>query len=210
MSRNLASSGTRAATLTFLALTVLLLLGAHDRTVIAGSEADPPAATSPISAVQRLAWAYGNRDLDVYAELFTSDFRFVFSDPRLARRYPDGWTREDEIRSALHLFQGKRGYDGSILVGARAIDLDIGPVTIDSVQSRFGSRQIRVVDAPYTTLTVSGLNETYVVSRQHQRFWLVRGDSARLEPGRVRYPDRWYIHYWVENPEKARYALPAW
>ena len=48
---------------------------------------------SPLGLMRGFEAAYEGRRLDLYAELFTRDFRFFFSDADLAARFPSGWGR---------------------------------------------------------------------------------------------------------------------
>ena len=80
-----------------------------------------PPANGPGNLLRRLKWAYERRLTATYRDLFTADFRFHFADPELIRKYPQGWTRADEVLSADHLFHGFTNESGEEIPAARSI-----------------------------------------------------------------------------------------
>jgi hypothetical protein len=162
---------------------------------------DSPATDSPLGLMRRLESAYERRDTGDYAELFASDFRFFFGDADLALRYPGGWTREDEVASADHLFHGFVDGSGVRRPPAERIELTIDPFIVETDPDHPDSAQYyqRFV-VPSVILRVHFEDGAYIVERQRHEFYVVRGDAARLDPGQTGVPDRWYIRKWVENP----------
>jgi hypothetical protein len=68
----------------------------------------PPVPNTPQNTLRLLEWAYNHKAIDEYRELFTADYRFVFSDlDSNGAAYRDvPWTRDDEIISTTKLFLG--------------------------------------------------------------------------------------------------------
>jgi hypothetical protein len=60
----------------------------------------PPPQTSPHSVIQKLQWAYIQRDFILYAELIADDFMF-FSD---THELPEFWTRVEDSTCTARLF----------------------------------------------------------------------------------------------------------
>lgn len=159
------------------------------------------ATDSPDGVMRRFESAYERRRLDDFSALFTKDFRFYFADPDLVSRYPDGWTREDEIASADHLFHGFTDRAGIRRPAARRIELGLDPFTVEPDPEKPDSvAWYRVVVVPAVDLRVwlEGDLGVDVVHDRHE-FWMVRGDAARLEPGQDGDADHWYIRRWVEK-----------
>src|SRR5262245_65540017 len=66
-----------------------------------GVSEPPPVPNSPQNTLRLLEWAYNHKAIDEYRELFTEEYRFVFSDHdsngRASRDVP--WTRADGVFS---------------------------------------------------------------------------------------------------------------
>lgn len=160
-----------------------------------------PLATDPFGLMRRFEWAYENRELSTYAALFTADFRFHFSDPELARKYPFGWSREDEVLAARHLFEGFVNDEGDTLPRAVSIKLTLGPLVVARRPARSNWEYEKVViDARTVRLWIRTEDGGYMVNESHHQFWLVRDDVAHISPGQEESSNRWYIQKWVENP----------
>jgi hypothetical protein len=163
-----------------------------------------PVPDSPVGLIRRLEWAYENRKLADYADLFTSDFRFYFCDPELIDRYPTGWSRDDEIASARHLFEGFVNDDGEYRPAAEAIELTMKEIEVHSVPSRADSTAFyRKVRVPSVRLIVHLPGDDLFVEGQPHEFWVVRGDAAALVDGQAPSLDRWYVYKWVESPAES-------
>src|SRR6478672_7091703 len=115
-----------------------------------------PAPDSPLGAVHRLILAYEGRLLDPYAALLSADFRFIFGDPELRAAHPEGFSREDDVASADHLFHGFTNGAGVRMPAARSI-----AVTMDTLWAapeptrRDSAGWYRVVIAENVRLRVS-------------------------------------------------------
>src|SRR5262245_5322303 len=152
-----------------------------------------PVPDSPANVLRLLEWCYKNRAIFEYRELFDNEYRFVFG-----VRDPDGnayrdnpCTREDEVESTTHLFQG--GDANQPAASSITIFLDKSFSVGDDPQ-RPGrwhklirtSVQLRIVTDQQRE--VSGF----------ANFFLVRGDSAVIpeelqQRGFKRDSTRWYI-----------------
>jgi hypothetical protein len=162
------------------------------------------ATDSPEGLMRCFESTYEGRDADAYGMLFTTDFRFQFGDPDLRARYPGGWTREDEIASAQHLFEGFRDASGVYRRPAQRIDLSLRPFSVRPDPEKPDSAawyQIVIVPAVHLAIDIEGGG--FLVENDRHDFWLVRGDVARLDAGQPADPDHWYIRRWVEKPNEA-------
>jgi hypothetical protein len=159
---------------------------------------------SPDSLMQCLETSYESRDVGEYGKLFTADFRYFFGDAELARRYPDGWTREDEIASARHLFEGFRDAGGVYRPPATRISLTLTPMSIRPDPDRPDSADwYRLAIVPAVRLEVATDDGNFFVENDRHDFWLVRGDAACLSGGQAADAEHWYIRRWVEKPRSA-------
>src|SRR5439155_22974738 len=77
----------------------------------------------PAALVLSMGRAYSAREAELYAQGMTRDFRFLFAEPELRAQHPGGFTREDEIASATHLFHGFTDREGIEHPAARLIDV---------------------------------------------------------------------------------------
>lgn len=180
-----------------------------------GATAGAPEVTtdSPLGLMRWFEMSYEGRDAAAYGALFTTDFRFHFGDPELRARYPDGWTRADEIAAARHLFEGFRDAAGTYRPPARRLELTLSPFTVAADPERADSAAwYQVVSVPCVRLAVWTEDGNFLVENDRHDFHMVRGDAARLDPGQPADPDRWYIRRWVEivgggDPEGVAGAL---
>lgn len=159
---------------------------------------------SPAGWLLRFERAYESRQLDEYAALLTTDFRFHFGDDGNRMKYPNGWGREEELLSAAHLFQGFVNDRGVAMPAARSIEIELGTTTVEPDPGHPDDPRYAVIRAPAVSLIVDvgdGVPVGYFVVRDPHVFWLVRGDAADLSANQVADLDHWYLRRWVENAE---------
>jgi hypothetical protein len=153
-----------------------------------------PIPNSPTNLLRLLEWCYMNRAIFEYRELFDNDYRFVFGtlDPDGNAYRANPWTREDEVESTTHLFQG--GGANQPAANSIVILLDRNfRVGDDPNHPGRGHKLIR------TSVTIRIVaDETQREVQGYANFFLVRGDSAvipaeLLERGFEPDSNRWYI-----------------
>lgn len=167
-----------------------------------GISTPPPVPDSPANVLRLLEWSYNNRSIAEYRELFTSDYRFAFSaiDP-YGDAYPgDIWSREDELASATHLFQGGKPTEPA----ATSINLDLGRTLTPRPDPRPGKddRMHKSIHTSVTLTIVDPSKETHV--NGFATFYLARGDVAAIpdelkEKGFGPDSTRWYIERWEDD-----------
>ena len=177
-----------------------------------------PRPDSPANLLRLLEWCWIHRDVARYHELFTDDFRFVFSalDPAGNAWRDQPWTREDEIEAFTHLVNGG-GPDQPPAIGITLL-LD---------------RNFRITDDPtpgkvapwYRTIRTSVSMRVRADQERdisgYANFFMVRGDSALIPADLIARgfrPDstRWYIERWEDDTfqeagarARALYSNPA-
>ncbi|HYM81031.1 MAG TPA: hypothetical protein VEY91_06425 [Candidatus Limnocylindria bacterium] len=157
------------------------------------------AADSPRGLLIRFKEAYECGDLEAYAELFTSDYRFFSDDHRVMARFPAGMALEDELAAARNLFLGKRA--GSPMPLAVTIAVDFNPIEIRDDPERPNAPdryRLAVVPAHLLVLDLGGGEDLSSAGHRHE-FHVVRGEAARLAAGQRADADHWYIRKWVER-----------
>jgi hypothetical protein len=160
----------------------------------------PYSPDTPKNALRLLEWSYGSRNAENYRRLFTSDFRFVFSDlDTNGAAYRDvHWTRDDELISASHLFEG------GDLDQPEATDIRL---TLDrNFQVRPDERVGK--DPNWHVMITTQLVLHVLLSDGHvdditgeTKFFLTRGDSAAIpaDLGVSPDPHSWYIDRWEDR-----------
>ena len=153
-----------------------------------------PVPNSPSNLLRLLEWCYVNRAIFEYRELFDNDYRFVFGtlDPDGNAYRSNPWTREDEVESTTHLFQG--GAANQPAASSIVILLDRNfRVTDDPTRPGLAHKLIR------TSVTIRIVaDQTQREVQGYANFFLVRGDSAAIpqelrDRGFEPDPNRWYI-----------------
>jgi hypothetical protein len=167
-----------------------------------------PAPDSPQDAVRLLQWCWNNRDTTHHREVFTEDFRFVFSSgDSVGRVYPDGFDREDMLECARHLFVG-----GGTFPPAASIALVFDATLYPIADSRPGKdpRWHREVPTSVNLTIDTVVGSRYAVTG-NATFFVVRGDSASIPPGLGLAPDstRWYIERWEDYTLSSALAVPV-
>jgi len=160
----------------------------------------PYSPDTPQNALRLLEWSYGSKNAENYRRLFTSDFRFVFSDlDSNGAAYRDvPWTRNDELISSTHLFEG-----GDVdQPEATDIRLTMDRNFIVSPDQRPGKNpNWHVMIDTYVILHVL-LSDGHVDDITGSvKFFLTRGDSASIPPdlGVSPDPNIWYIDRWEDS-----------
>ncbi|TMQ71215.1 MAG: hypothetical protein E6K80_06290 [Candidatus Eisenbacteria bacterium] len=152
-----------------------------------------PVPDSPGNLLRLLEWCYTNRDVFKYRELFDDNYRFVFGalDPDGFAYRDNPWTREDEVQSTTHLFQG--GDANQPAATSITIFLDRNfRVTEDPNHPGRAHKLVR------TSVTLKVVTDQEREITGFANFFVVRGDSAAI-PDELRQrgflPDsnRWYI-----------------
>jgi hypothetical protein len=169
----------------------------------AGISTPPPVPDSPTNVLRLLQWAYNNRSIGEYREIFTADYRFAFSalDPFGDAYKGDVWTREDELASATHLFQGGNPTEPAATSITLLLDTNFNvrrdprPNKDDRMHKSIHTTVVLTIEDPTPKTTqVTGF----------ATFYLVRGDVALL-PEELKLkgfgPDstRWYIEKWDDD-----------
>jgi len=168
-----------------------------------GASKPPPIADSPSGVLRRFEWAYRNRSVEVYKELFTADYRFVFAAlDTNGNAYRDRpFTRDDDIESTTNLFLG--GHATEPAASDIRLDLDnnfnVFPDPRPSPPSRDPGwhRNIRTTVSLQITTTTGEVTTVEGAAN----FFLVHEDSANvpeelrervaLDPGVTWFIERW-------------------
>ena len=159
----------------------------------------PPTPNSAQNVVRLFEWCWNNRDITVYKEIFTDDFRFIFalgdSAGNLFR--DDPVTREMELNIARNLFVG-----GGSAPPASSIVLILDPTLRALPDSRPGKNpkwHNEIVTSVDLTIKTEGGVEYRIMG--NARFFVVRGDSALIPQELGFRPDsaRWYIDQWHDE-----------
>lgn len=199
--------GTRAACLTSgIGLLALLATGCGSESTFRPQPKPPPwewTNDSPQALMLRFDRTYEFQDLPNYERLFTSDFRYTFSqasDPTLVATYGNAWGKEDETESSRHLFEGYTNTGAELIPAASRIEVEFMGVQYQPDYMHADSTdhymkvivgtvnlQIEVPTTPDSTV--------YQISARHE-FFVVRGDAAVLDEGQEARSDRWYVRRW--------------
>jgi hypothetical protein len=162
----------------------------------------PPEPNSPQNVIRLFEWCWKNRDITVYNQIFTDDFRFIFalgdSAGNLVREDPV--TRETELTMARNLFVG-----GGSAPPASSISLILDPTLRALPDSRVGKNpkwHNEIVTSVDLTIKTEEGAEYRIVG--DARFFVVRGDSALIPQvlGFGRDSTRWYIERWHDETLK--------
>jgi hypothetical protein len=159
-----------------------------------------PVPSSASNLLRLFEWCYNNKALAEYRELFTDDYRFVFSPLDSAGLEYKGtpWTREDELISTTHLFVG--GSADQPPASAVRLTLDPNfyvfpdPNYVQWDPTGIWHKNIRT----QIVINIQTGDGNAIDISGAARFYLVRGDSAVI-PEELRLlgfgpdPNRWYI-----------------
>jgi hypothetical protein len=172
-----------------------------------------PLPDSPQGVLKLFKWCWENRAITEYEELFSQDYRFAFAQAdTTGDAYQDrATTRDEDLRQTRNLFVGGAG---SSQPPAQRIVLYFDANLIALPDSRPGKtspwhKEVRTsVD-----LTIDVGTQVYRVTG-YARFFVVRGDSAKIPPDLVErglHPDagRWYIERWEDESGSGGTAAAA-
>jgi hypothetical protein len=170
-----------------------------------------PASDSPLGALTRLLVSYRLERLDDYAALLLPRFQFEFGDSELRAAHPNGFSREEEITSARHLFQGFTDESGVQRPAARAISTSFDTVCASDEPGRADSAaQYQVLVACGLRLQIELEDGTGLdVGPACHEFHFVRGDVAACGAEQPRDADHWYLWRWVESSSCESVAAAA-
>lgn len=102
---------------------------------IPGAALTAPAAlpqSDPIRTVIALFAAFERRDPVAWVDAMSDDYRFDSDDPAFVRSHPQGFTRDDELAFATHLFRGGgRAPGGGALPIATQVEAPLGAVSVE-------------------------------------------------------------------------------
>lgn len=186
------------------ALSIAGCFNPFDPARIAGDAAAsrPPSPSDPTGLMRLYEWCYNHRAYQEYTELFTADYRFVFSaNDTNGNAYRDvPFTREDELISTGKLFSGGEANQPAAstinLVFDRRLGIFLNPY-------RGNTKWHRTVTTT-VVLSINFTDGTQTEVRGQAEFWVVRGDSAIIPDellARGFEPDsnRWYIERWEDR-----------
>jgi hypothetical protein len=160
----------------------------------------PVAALSPDGVVLRMMAAYQNRDLAQFSQCLTGDFHYDSDDPDFIASAPAGFTREDEMASAEHLFHGVTRASGQRLPAARTIVIQVdrwSPAVEPAQAPSWPSGAI--VTARGVVMTITMEDGTSIQTEPACNvFEVVRGDLAPPPPGLAPNPTRYLVRRWRE------------
>jgi len=170
-----------------------------DGQVLAPMGVPAPLANSPQGALRRLEWAYDFRSIEVYRELFTGDYRFVFaaldSNGNAYRARP--FTRDDDIESTTNLFNAATDI---------RLDFDRNLIVVDDPRP---GRDPGWHKSIRTTVSLMITNQTGDVTTVEgmANFFLVHEDSANVP---LEFQERfaldpeitWFIERWEDETDQ--------
>jgi len=170
-----------------------------------GISEPPPAPNSATNVVRLLEWCYKHRSFSDYRELFTADYRFVFSTRDSAgRNYPaeTPWTRDDELESTRKLFEG--GDANQLAATSITLALDKNFTVLNDPRPGKNNPLQRKSITTQVNLTITTTDGASTNVFGSVTFYLVRGDSANIPQELVDLgfgpdPNRWYIEQWLDN-----------
>ena len=166
--------------------------------------ADPaPVADSPEGVLRRLEWAIEHRSIEVYRELFTADFEFVFAAPDTnGNTYRDRpFTREDELLSAANLFASANEIRMN-LASDFSVFCDPRPSSDCAVHKNIRTTLSLMVTTPDgSVITCEGSANFFLV---HEDSALVTDDLRELveRPGVT-----WFIQRWEDETYRPAVAF---
>ena len=171
-----------------------------------------PASDSPLGATSRLLASYRTERLEEYAALLLPDFRFTFADSETRAAHPEGFSREDEIASARHLFEGFTDAAGVDRPAARLIETSLDTVCASGDPEKPDSaEQYQLVVACGMRLRIELEDGTELeVGPQCHEMHFVRGDAAARGPDQPGDADHWYLARWTESPLCEASEAAAW
>jgi hypothetical protein len=181
----------------------------------------PPGPTSSTATLRLLERAFEARSIGQYRPLFTADYTFHLS-PGDSSRSTTTWLRDDELRSAAHLFAGGNADQPPAVDGNLAFDRILVAMPDPGFMAWDPKGRWHATLQTHAALSVRMRDGQVIASASAESFSLVRGDSAvvplDLGPGEFAADSlHWYIRRWEElrleqgpssGPSFARRASP--
>jgi len=170
-----------------------------------GLSSPAPVPNSPANAIRLLEWCYNNQDAEVYREVFSDDYVFIFAlGDTAGNAYRDRpLNREDELLQGTNLFVG-----GGDRPPASRITLAFDRTLIALGDSRPGYDP-KWHKSIFTTVSLSvqisdGDAQSSLEVQGYARYFVVRGDSAKIPDELVQRgfrPDstRWWVERWEDE-----------
>ena len=165
--------------------------------------ATTPLNDSPENTMARFEATYEYRVKPEYEKLFTSNFRFTFSnqsDPELFNTWGTSWGKDDEIESTGNLITGFTDSEGNPQAAAASIELTLEGASFVGDPTRPESTAFyKYVIVPRVRMhLILADGREFEIDAPHD-FYLVRGDVAVLDETQEARSDRWYIHRWDDK-----------
>lgn len=170
-----------------------------------GVSSPAPVPNTPANAIKLIEWCYNNRDADVYREVFTDDYVFVFGLTDTAgNAYRDRpYRREDELESATNLFVGGGGSPPASRI---TLTFDRTLIALGDSRPGFNPRWHKSIltNVNLSVQISDGDNQSSLEVTGKARYYVVRGDSARIPDELVQRgfrPDstRWWVERWEDE-----------
>lgn len=173
---------------------------------VLGQSKPAPVPNSAPNLLRLFEWCYNNQAIAEYRELFTDDYRFLFSptDSAGAEWRGQPYTREDELISATNLFVGGSATEPPASSIRLTLDRNFfvfpDPTYPWDYPVGRWHKNIRTT----VTLVIRTEDGSSTEITGHANFFMIRGDSA-LIPEELRLkgfgPDttRWYIRRWEDE-----------
>jgi hypothetical protein len=162
----------------------------------------PPKPNSPRNLMKLFQWCWVNQEATEYEDLFTEDFRFVFTDVEAVENEPI--TRDQEIEIAKRIFLNGSASEPR----ARRIEFTFvsEPTPIDDTRPNKPAPWHKLIQTR-VILRVELSDPTPISIDGNLNFFVVRGDSAALTPDmKARFLDedlskRWFIERWEDKTD---------
>jgi hypothetical protein len=162
----------------------------------------PPGPTSSTATLRLLERAFEARSIGQYRPLFTADYTFHLS-PGDSSRSTTTWLRDDELRSAAHLFAGGNADQPPAVDGNLAFDRILVAMPDPRFMAWDPAGRWHATLQTHAALSVRMSDGQVIAFASTESFSLVRGDSAvvplDLGPGEFAADSlHWYIRRWEE------------
>ncbi len=170
---------------------LLSFRGARREVAAAQRKATPvdarPEPSSWLAAFERI---YESGDSAAYGALLGEDYRFVSGDADLEARFPEGFTRRDELSSYARLFRGAIAADGTPLPRALRVDVVWQDVRVLPDPEFPDDPAHALVHVGQATLAIGFADGSSMRDTAPHAFWLVLAAGERA----------WICRRWVERP----------
>ena len=150
--------------------------------------ADDPARAEALAWLDVLESTYERGETDAFVALLTPNYVFQSPDRDILRRFPSGFSREDERASHARLFTGGTSWDGRTLPRALAVDVEFLDADVCPDPEHPGDAGHAVIHVRRACLSIRFADATAMRDEAPHAFWLVRTDEG------------WRCRRWVERP----------